>query len=170
MVDEAMAKRFSKAEMRRMQLEYGTAGWWPESRQKTIDELTAMLAPKERPPRQFVRMFKPQFARLVESGAKQQTVRPMPMRMPQPGDVVSLREWTGKPYRSKQRELRRTWITAVQRIAITPHGMSLDGMAVASEEGRERFAQADGFSGWKEMLAWFEAEHGVPFDGIVIYW
>ncbi len=162
-----MAKRFSKAEMRRMQLEYGLL--WPENRQRTIDELTDMLVPKERPPRQFVRMFKPQFARLVESGAKRQTVRPMPMRMPQPGDVVSLREWTGKPYRSKQRELRRTWITDVQRIAITPHGMSLDGM-VASDDGRERFAQADGFAGWAEMLAWFEAEHGLPFDGIVIYW
>lgn len=48
----------------------------------------------------YVRMFKPQFAPLVESGKKLQTVRPTPKRMPKPGDKISLREWTGLPYRS----------------------------------------------------------------------
>src|SRR5262245_11304591 len=34
----------------------------------------------------FVRMFKPQFAPMVESGQKCQTVRPTPKRIPHPGD------------------------------------------------------------------------------------
>ena len=39
----------------------------------------------------FVRMFKPQFAGLVERGENLQTVRPIPKRMPKPGDKISLR-------------------------------------------------------------------------------
>lgn len=35
----------------------------------------------------FVRLFHPRFAGLVESGAKLQTVRPSPKRMPKPGDA-----------------------------------------------------------------------------------
>ena len=55
-----------------------------------------------------VRTFKPQFAPLVKAGTKRQTIRPMPKRerdIPKEGDLESWREWTGKPYRSKQREL-----------------------------------------------------------------
>lgn len=43
----------------------------------------------------FVRMFKPQFAPMVENGTKLQTVRPRPKRMPKEGDAISLRCWTG---------------------------------------------------------------------------
>ena len=43
----------------------------------------------------IVKLFKPQFSPLVESGLKLQTVRPTPKRMPKPGDRISLREWTG---------------------------------------------------------------------------
>jgi uncharacterized protein YqfB (UPF0267 family) len=55
-------------------------------------------------------MFQPRFARLVESGAKTQTIRVKskakhPRPLPKPGDFLSLREWEGKPYRSKQRKL-----------------------------------------------------------------
>ena len=41
-----------------------------------------------------VRMFKPQFAPLVKAGTKRQTIRPVPKRLPQPGDLESWREWT----------------------------------------------------------------------------
>lgn len=63
-----------------------------------------MKTPAPKSPASFVRMFKPHFALLVESGAKAQTVRPTPKRMPKPGDRISLRCWSGAPYRSKHNE------------------------------------------------------------------
>jgi hypothetical protein len=70
------------------------------------------------PAARFVRMFKPRFARLVETGEKLQTIRPMPKRLPEIGDHLSLREWTGKPYRSKQRTLCEAIVIHVARITI----------------------------------------------------
>ena len=120
-----------------------------------------------------VRMFKPQFAPLVESGVKLQTVRPTPKRMPKPGDRISLRMWTGKPYRSKQRVLRESTITAVEKISMCDTGRELlvyvDSHELHPEQINE-FAKADGFKDGIELFNWFEATHGLPFDGVVIKW
>jgi hypothetical protein len=126
-------------------------------RQKTQSSLA------QAPGSAFVRLFKPQFAPLVESGQKCQTVRPTPRRMPNPGDKISLRTWTGKPYRSKQRVLRESVIVRVEPF-------DLDAMRLWPKESRHTFARADGFEGWPEMLAWFIREHGYPFVGITIHW
>lgn len=120
-----------------------------------------------------VRMFKPQFAPLVEAGTKCQTVRPKPKRMPKPGDRISLRVWTGNPYRSKQRVLRESEITAVETISLCDTGRELlvyvNGHELHPEQIND-FAKADGFKGGIEMFNWFEATHGLPFDGVVIKW
>jgi hypothetical protein len=114
-------------------------------------------------------MFKPQFAPAVEAGTKLQTVRPVPKRMPEAGDTISLRMWTGLPYRSKQRVLRESVIESVAPIRITEDGPVLDSIQLWGAE-RDAFAEDDGFPGWMEMREWFEATHGLPFDGILICW
>jgi hypothetical protein len=43
-------------------------------------------------------------------------------------------------------------------------------MMALTGEPLEKFARADGFTGWPEMRDWFTAEHGLPFDGVVLYW
>jgi hypothetical protein len=120
-------------------------------------------------PKFFVRMFKPRFAALVEAGTKTQTVRPTPARMPKAGDKLSLRMWTGKPYRSKQREIRAATVLYVAKIKLDCFDMWFDGVR-ASEAKQDAFAIADGFSDCSEMLDWFENEHGLPFEGVVIVW
>lgn len=120
-----------------------------------------------------VRVFKPQFAPLVESGVKCQTVRPIPKRMPQPGDRISLRMWSGKPYRSKQRHLRESVIVKVEAISLcdTGRGMLADiGNHTLTDEELNAFAAADGFNNAIEMFNWFDATHGLPFTGVVIKW
>jgi len=118
----------------------------------------------------FVRMFKPQFAALVEHGAKLQTVRPTPKRLPKPGDMMSARTWTGLPYRSKQRVLREVQITKVLPIEILgSHGIKLDGQLLTLGQEWD-FARADGFNTPKDMFEWFAFEHGLPFAGVVLYW
>lgn len=116
-----------------------------------------------------VRMFKPQFAQLVLSGEKTQTVRPVPKRMPQVGEEISLREWTGKPYRSKQRVLKESTITRVSTVAIYANEMYL-GESILNDEALFRFAKADGFQSAGDFIEWFNYQHGLPFTGICIYW
>jgi len=117
-------------------------------------------------------MFKPQFAPLVESGEKCQTVRPWPKRLPQVGDRISLRCWTGKPYRSKQRVLREARITEGVAVYIDSDGVNLyeTDWSAGYAPNCGAFAVADGFSCWEEMRQWFEREHGLPFRGVLLVW
>jgi len=130
-------------------------------------------------PRRFVRLFKPRFAYLVENGKKLQTVRPWPKRIPQAGDLISLRTWTGRPYWSDQRILREGVVMAIARISIyRGHywhsiecgGNLMAGLTVTDSGALDAFARADGFNHWADLVDWFRAEHGLPFTGIVIYW
>jgi hypothetical protein len=121
--------------------------------------------------RSFVRLFMPQFAPLVEAGTKLQTVRPTPKRMPKPGDKISLRAWTGKPYRSKQRVLREAFITRLDTFSIdTFPTMRINDIGLKFRSTCDEFARADGFPDYPALLEWFRAKHGLPFEGIVIYW
>jgi len=115
-------------------------------------------------------MFKPQFALLVEAGTKLQTVRPKPKRMPKPGDKISLRTWTDKPYRSKQRVLMESTITKVESVQFTSLNRVQFNDGLLSCEEAWAFAKADGFSSPAAMFEWFENNHGLPFEGIVIHW
>lgn len=125
----------------------------------------------------FVRMFKPRFALLVETGTKLQTIRPTPKRLPHPGDRISLRAWTGKPYRSKQRVLRDALIMVVELVTITKESATFSHPPLGKFPYRltgvdqlNHFALADGFTSWIELVEWFDAEHGLPFSGICIHW
>jgi hypothetical protein len=118
-------------------------------------------------------MFKPRFAALVEAGVKCQTVRPTPKRTPKPGDRISLRVWTGLPYRSPQRVLREAEVTEVIDITINDEGVFLYEVGRGGSGGapdRDSFAQDDGFANWSDLRAWFEEAHGLPFSGILIRW
>ena len=136
---------------------------------------------KARKPRLWVKMVTPRFHAAVETDVKLQTVRPMPKgQWPREGDRISLRAWTGKPYRSKQRVLREGTITRVERCNVHAEGVELAAGALRvfwmGESGKRSvclyaFARDDGFADWREMKAWFLATHKtLPFEGIVIQW
>ena len=124
-------------------------------------------------PRRHVRMFKPRFALLVQAGTKLSTIRPTPKREIRAGDVLDLRQWKGLPYRSKQRKLREAICTRVTPIRISLRGSVLIvwlGRKLLFETELEQLAQRDGFASAQEMFDWFEAEHGLPFAGVLIQW
>lgn len=106
-----------------------------------------------------VLMFKDRFASLVESGEKTRTIRKHARC--KPGDTLSLRQWTGRPYRSKQRVLRTAICRNVVPVLIVP---GTSGAAF------EDLAKADGFSSFAEMKRWFAEVHGLPFEGEMIVW
>ena len=118
----------------------------------------------------FVRMFKPQFADLVASGKKLQTVRPLCKRMPKKGDTISLRKWSGAPYRSKQVVLCNSIIRDVRLVKITEKDGGCHQTSPSDGISSHDFARADGFKDFFEMRDWFKSQHTLPFVGIVIYW
>ena len=114
-------------------------------------------------------MFKPQFAPLVESGEKLQTIRPTPKRMPKAGDYISLREWSGLPYRSKQRVLREAVITEVLPVRMNAFAIMVNNCVLLGIQ-EWAFVKADGFNATQDLLDWFSETHGLPFEGILIKW
>lgn len=117
----------------------------------------------------IVKLFMPRFARLVKCGRKTMTIRPQPWRMPRVGEVISLREWTGKPYRSKQRVLKESVVKQVEQVQMNTVSMIVGDRVLVGDE-LFRFAFADGFESAGEMFDWFAKTHGLPFRGVAIYW
>lgn len=120
-------------------------------------------------PRRFVRLFKPQFAPLVQAGTKRQTIRPTPKRMPQSGDIIDCRAWTGAPYRTPQRRLIEAPILAAVPVTLTWSQVKLPTGPMPDVDA-ELLARDDGFIGLHAMLSWFDHEHGLPFTGVLIKW
>lgn len=112
-------------------------------------------------------LFQDRFAELVRAGTKRQTIRKAAKC--KPGDELSLRRWTGKPYRSKQEALRPIEICR----AVEPIRLAIEDYveAGAGEVARQALiAKADGFSCYADMLEWFEKTHGLPFKGEIVKW
>ena len=110
-------------------------------------------------------MFQDRFAAKVIAGVKVQTIR-LTARC-KPGDTLSLRRWTGKPYRSKQEVLQEVVCKAVTAIKINEYGADLGDVFIHCPV---TLARDDGFESWHAMRDWFEDVHGLPFSGYVIEW
>ncbi len=127
-----------------------------------------------------VRMFMPQFAGLVESGKKRQTIRPLPKRFPKVGELESWRKWSARPYNSKQVELAKVELTGIHRVSILKSPRIVEeeqmGETVWVEiDGRRidmvdwcTLAVDDGFETAVDMMRWFREQHELPFSGILI--
>ena len=129
-----------------------------------------MIALAGRKIRRHVILFKDQFASLVRTGSKVQTIRPVRERVIEVDDVLSLRTWVGLPYRSKQRHLRDGICTSVLPILIrSMDDVVLNGQAL-TPMGITMLAKADGFDNAGEFERWFKEQHDLPFKGIMISW
>lgn len=128
-----------------------------------------------------VLLIQPRFAEPVVSGRKLHSVWPH-RRDGRPrasfGETLSIRVWTGLPYRSRQREIARVVVTEVDSVAIHEDGLEWRPGGLAAcfwHEQRKAdllrwFAWSDGFANWPELKAWFQHTHGLPFQGTLIRW
>jgi hypothetical protein len=115
-------------------------------------------------------LFKSQFADLVRSGSKRQTIRPVRRNPVKSGEVVALRRWEGAAYRTKRIDLCTATIESVTPILIDDAGLKIGHERITDLVALHAEAIADGFADWQEMVAWFEAVHGLPFYGVLIKW
>lgn len=123
--------------------------------------------------------FKPQFAPLVESGAKRQTIRAPRRdgRDPKAGDVLYL--YAGQQTK-ECRKLAQAMCISSNTIGITENSFSIAYKEIGSDCPKivketdiyllDEFARADGFADWAEMRDWFASVHGLPFVGYLIRW
>ena len=118
--------------------------------------------------------FKQEFADLVESGKKRQTIRAYRKdgRDPKPGDTLYL--YTGM--RTKQcRKLGEAVCGGVYTFGLSWSWQERGIVAVRTGRGcpvhgGEEVATQDGFESLADMVDWFEKVHGLPFEGVLIRW
>jgi len=120
--------------------------------------------------------FKPEFAGLVERGEKLQTIRPTRARPFIVGEDVSLRQWSGKAYRSKQITLRTGKIKNVRQVVISRHPSNgqprfwLQNVGFLNSVEINVMARLDGFCCIHAFMNFFETVHELPFRGQLIQW
>jgi hypothetical protein len=123
-----------------------------------------------------VLLFQDRFADLVLRSEKLNTIRPERIRKIKAGDTLSLRRWTGRPYCSRQEQLRTAVVvsTSAVRIVASPVNggdaiISVGGVRLNRQES-EDFSVGDGFTGLQDFALWFFRTHGPVFHGRLIRW
>jgi hypothetical protein len=117
------------------------------------------------------RSFQPQFEPLILAGTKIHTIRPTPKRLPFIGEEFVGYVWTGKPYRTKQREFFRSTIVAVETVKIEQwRWIRIGRKQIHTLTQANDVAVADGFECYAALLLWFCRNHSLPFTGILIGW
>ena len=110
--------------------------------------------------------FQKQFAALVQSGQKRQTIRATRKQPIKVGERLYL--FTGM--RTKAcRNLRTATCRKVCGVELTANSIKIDGVLMSRMEFDD-FARDDGFEHYHQMRLWFEKNHGFPFTGQIICW
>lgn len=119
--------------------------------------------------------FQPQFAHLVSSGAKRQTIRPPRVRHAKPGEEVQLYTGMRTPMaRLLGRAICDTSMVVKLRFTRDPRMSGLwtpgTGWCVYGPE-KDAFARQDGFEDWAGLQAFFTERYGPgDFEGVLIRW
>jgi hypothetical protein len=102
----------------------------------------------------------------ILDGSKRQTIRAVRKNPIKEGETLYM--WWKQ--RSPQREkLGEAKCVKVSPITITKLGASCPDPSIRFRS-LNLFAQADGFNNWQELVEFFEATHGLPFEGVLIQW
>jgi len=112
--------------------------------------------------------FQSQFAPMVESGAKRQTIRAKRKNPIVAGDKLFL--YTGMRTK-KCRKLKEVECIAVFDILIEPTQCTIGGVKMVWDiDYLDKFAKNDGFKDWERLIKWFATHHALPFEGQLINW
>ena len=112
--------------------------------------------------------FKAQFAPLVETGIKRQTIRADRKRHARPGEALQL--YTGMRTKACRKLLTPDPICLSVEPVLIDEARIRIGDHWLSENERNQLAIADGFANWGECFRFFRDVHGFPFRGVLIKW
>lgn len=117
-----------------------------------------------------VLMFDPRFREKIQDGRKLQTIRSKRKRPPKPGESLSLRQWAGASYRSRQLIIREAECKGSYEVVID-HGKVWIAGLVLNPKAHLDFANSDGFDSLDEFFRWFLPAPDAPeFQGHLIKW
>ena len=132
-----------------------------------------MRAPM-RAPKRITKTFQPDFVPKIISLSKITTIRGFPKRpgdMPAAKDILDFRQWSDKPYRSKQLRIATAEIVRVEEMELAPHFIAIGDQVTMERADLDGYARNDGFGDWKSLILWFRLNHGTDrFTGIIIEW
>ena len=111
--------------------------------------------------RTHVIMFQARFVPRILDGTKFTTIRPVRKVPIKVGDCITLKQWVGKPRRSKQVVIGWAVVDSTSVVVIEHDGFRY-GWALS--------IKAEGFDSWEQMRDWFAETHGLPFHGVMIRW
>jgi len=114
--------------------------------------------------------FKSQFAGLVQTGRKTQTIRAPRKRPFKVGDTLHLFTAMRTPQCRKIGEAEAIEVSKVAIRLRSGEAIILVGSRVLSPDEAEELSVADGFGSFAELEAWFAEQHGLPFSGTLIRW
>ena len=107
-----------------------------------------------------VMMFsKESFEADIPAGIKSTTMRPRHGDTPRfnAGETVSARRWTGKAYRSSQREFAHVRILAATPVIYCCGQFTFrDAESSVREFDIQELAKTEGFSSWQDLREWFD--------------
>jgi hypothetical protein len=131
-------------------------------------------------PRKHVIMCQRRFVSKIEANTKLHTIRPERKRPIRPGDLLDLRYWSGKPYRSKQKKIKVVTCVGYAQIDISVrlhHVWLLTRSHYYGSRVRRlnadqvlTLAQRDGFTFTHELFQFFRDNHGGILIGRLIEW
>jgi hypothetical protein len=111
--------------------------------------------------------FMPQFAHLVGSGEKRQTIRLVRKRPTKPGDFLYLK--MGMRTKECRDLLPPQACKSVEPILIFPPNLTVNGQVLSMVEILD-LAWADGFETVDHFIDFFKNQYGFPFEGEIIKW
>lgn len=122
-----------------------------------------------------VLLFVPRFAPPIRAGTKRGTLRTPNARSPfRAGETISLRTWSGKPYRSRQQEIVPPVVcSCVSDVALGFRGRQPEiyvGNRRLSPAEAEAFVRADGFECAEDFHAYWHAKGVLTWRGNLIEW
>lgn len=113
--------------------------------------------------------FKAQFASLIASGQKRQTIRALGKRRP-PRVGEKLQLYTGLRTKQARKLLDPDPLcSAVRSISINYGAVTIEGRRLSAKQVFE-LAQLDGFNSIDDFLMFFKKTHGDQFEGVLIEW
>jgi len=112
--------------------------------------------------------FQKEFAELVRTGQKTQTIRTLRKYPVKVGERLYL--YVG--LRTKKCEkLGEGICTRIMEIQINKNSVvEVNCVLYPNIDHLDKRAHDDGFSSWEEMRDWFDKMHGIPFEGVLIKW
>ena len=111
----------------------------------------------------------------IISGEKRQTIRSVRKFPIKEGDILYM-YWKQRSQTEREKLGEAKCIKLLEikifndEVRIKDESLFYQSCTYASIESLNKFAIADGFNNWQELIKFFESTHGLPFTGVLIQW